>query len=78
MNSNIRIYHHAVCQVALDSNGNISRQEALALVTTNIENLTGMNSTYLADMVAYKGGDWDQMESKVVAIIRHTGTVEQF
>jgi len=64
-------------QVAIDSHGEISRQDALALVTTNIERLLGLDTTHRSDMVAYKGGNWNQMESKVVAVVRYTGTVEQ-
>ena len=56
-------------QVALDSGGSISKTDALALVTANLETLLGIKADPLeADLVATRGGDLLEF-SKVVAVI---------
>ena len=54
---------------ALDANGRINRAQALALASTNLEKIFGIESDAgSGDWVAYKGGDIFEMSSKVVAI----------
>ncbi|KIJ40898.1 hypothetical protein M422DRAFT_75681 [Sphaerobolus stellatus SS14] len=53
---------------------NLSKEQALALVTTNLEKLLGVNhwnGSHL-DIVAYRGGDLLEFGSKVVGVISHT------
>ncbi|THH19962.1 hypothetical protein EW146_g1322 [Bondarzewia mesenterica] len=56
---------------ALESAGRISKTEALALVSTNLEKLLGGKSYIdgMSDLVATEGGDLLGFESKVVAVI---------
>ena len=54
----------------MDSPTYVSRKQALALVTTNLEALLGVEvSGNDADMVAYRGGDVFDLSSKVAAVI---------
>ena len=62
-------------QAALDSPTRVSKEQALALVTTNLEKLLGVEvHVNGADVVAYRGGDVFDMSSKVTAVIspRHS------
>ncbi|KAG8958226.1 hypothetical protein FRC03_009340 [Tulasnella sp. 419] len=55
---------------ALEANGRISREQALALATTNLEQIFGISSqNEISDIVAYKGGDVFDFSSEVVAVI---------
>jgi hypothetical protein len=49
----------------------MSKAEALALGSINIQKLLGVKAIYTeaSDLVATKGGDLLEMESKVVAVI---------
>lgn len=54
----------------MDSPTYVSRKQALALVTTNLEALLGVEvSGNDADMVAYRGGDVFDLSSKVAAVV---------
>ncbi|KAI0635342.1 carbohydrate esterase family 9 protein [Trametes polyzona] len=58
-----------VAWAALESNGTISKSEALALASTNVEQLLGVNADErYADLVATRGGDLFDF-SKVVAVV---------
>jgi len=52
---------------ALDGNGKISKEQAIALATTNLEKIFGIDTQN--DFVAYHGGDIFDMQSKVVAVM---------
>ncbi|EIN11328.1 composite domain of metallo-dependent hydrolase [Punctularia strigosozonata HHB-11173 SS5] len=52
---------------ALESTTDLSRSEALALATTNIEKLLGLKAT-LGEFVITRGGDLLDMDSQVVAV----------
>jgi len=62
-------------QAALESHGIIEEEQAIALVTTNLEMALGSSTHLMAagddyeDIVAYGGGDLFNFESKVVAIV---------
>lgn len=57
-------------QAALEAGGSISKKDALALVSTNLEKLLGVSQDKLVpDLVVTKGGDLFGYESKVVAVI---------
>ncbi|KAI0074162.1 carbohydrate esterase family 9 protein [Panus rudis PR-1116 ss-1] len=53
--------------LALDSQ--LSKSEALALASTNLEKLLGLEDTDLGDLVATQGGDLTEFSSKVIAVI---------
>ncbi|TDL29918.1 hypothetical protein BD410DRAFT_823894 [Rickenella mellea] len=54
---------------ALEANGQMSRSQALALATTNIEGAFGLETELDSDLVAYAGGSLFGFESKPVAVI---------
>ena len=54
-------------QAALESNGTLSRAEAISLGSSNIETLLGLETQH--DLVAYKGGDMFELSSRVAAVI---------
>jgi hypothetical protein len=56
-----------IAWAALESNGTINKERAIALATSNLDELLGVNSAN--DLVAYKGGDMLSMSSKVVAVV---------
>jgi hypothetical protein len=57
-------------QIALESGGQISKPEAIALASTNLKKLLSCNrDNGVIDLVATQGGDLLSFESKVVAII---------
>lgn len=60
-----------IAWAALDARGSISRPEALALATVNLEELLGVHTGDGSDgdLVATQGGDLLDFEGKVVAII---------
>ena len=66
-------------QAALDANGEISKADALALASVNLEKLLGIKSgNFEGDLVATSGGDLLEF-SKVVAVISPTrGVVDVF
>lgn len=55
-------------QAALESRGEISKTEALALASVNLEKLLGISQAK-PDVVATQGGSLLDFESKVVAVI---------
>lgn len=55
-------------QAALEANGEISRQDAIALASTNLEQLLGVKNTN-NDLVAVRKGTILDFEGKVVGII---------
>lgn len=57
-------------KAALDSGGIITKADALAMASSNIESLLGVHTTEGdADLVATRGGDILSFESKVVAVV---------
>ncbi|CAE6451909.1 unnamed protein product [Rhizoctonia solani] len=55
---------------ALESNGDIKKQDALALGTTNLQKLLGLEGNEsLGDLVAYRGGDCFDLASRPVAVV---------
>jgi hypothetical protein len=66
-------------QAALESNGTISKVEAISLVTTRLEYALGVNSAGPYEVVAYRGGSLFDFESKVVGVVSlRRGSVEIF
>ncbi|KAF8684214.1 Carbohydrate esterase family 9 protein [Rhizoctonia solani] len=65
---------------ALESDGDINKQDALALGTTNLQKLLGLEgSELLGDLVAYHGGDCFDLASRPVAVVSGArGTVDLF
>ncbi|EIN06427.1 carbohydrate esterase family 9 protein [Punctularia strigosozonata HHB-11173 SS5] len=57
---------------AFDSNGTITKADALALVSTNIEKLLGSHGDSIGDMVATESGELLDFEGKVVAVLSPT------
>lgn len=58
-----------ISQAALEANGEVSKADALALVSSNVEKLLGVKTDGLqADLVATRGGDLLEF-SKVVGVI---------
>lgn len=73
--------NHLGCQVALDANGSIDKQEQYDLVTGNLEKLLGVEGWIgdEGDLVVYQGGGAFDMSSKVVAVASsRRGVVELF
>jgi len=65
-------------QAMEDSGGYLDSHGALALVTTNLEQLLGL-PTDEADFVAYAGGAWNSQDSKAVAVLSPSrGIVDLF
>lgn len=62
---------------ALEANGTISRAQAFALASSDLEHLLGVDahSAVAADHVATVGGDLLSMNSKVVGVISPRGGV---
>lgn len=57
-------------QVAIDSGNRLSKEEALALGSTNMRKLLGLDiSDHDLDLVATRGGELVDQDAKVVAII---------
>jgi len=69
-------------QSALEADGKISREEAYALVSTNVEKILDLDDVAdggLDDLVAFDGGSAFEFSSKVVAVLsHHRGFVEVF
>ncbi|KAJ1304895.1 hypothetical protein OPQ81_006029 [Rhizoctonia solani] len=65
---------------ALESNGDIKKQDALALGTTNLQKLLGLEGNdLLGDLVAYRGGDLFELASRPVAVVSSArATVDLF
>ncbi|KAF8306725.1 hypothetical protein DL93DRAFT_213956 [Clavulina sp. PMI_390] len=53
--------------VSLASNGTITQRQALAMASSEIDAIFGVEAS--TELVAYHGGDFTQFESKVVAIV---------
>ena len=56
-------------QAALESGGRISKAEALALASTDLDLLLGSTAEAQGSLVATVGGDLLDMEAKVVAVL---------
>ena len=68
-------------QIAIGSDGRLSKADTLALASTNLEKLLGGKGTSESahDLVATKGGDLLDFESKIVAVIScRRGLVDLF
>lgn len=67
-------------QVAIGAGGRLSKADTIALASTNLEKLLGgggASAQDAHDLVATKGGDLLDFESKVVAVISaRRGTVD--
>jgi len=65
---------------ALDSGGGIGKEDALALASTSLYDIFGIDAdAELDDLVAYQGGDIFSFESKVAGIISpRKGVVDLF
>ena len=59
------------CQVAYDTGGKLSKEDTIALASTNVELLLGgdVEPAGIHDMIVTEGGDILEMQSKVVAVI---------
>jgi hypothetical protein len=63
-------------QAALEANGALSRSDAIALASVNLERLLGLK-TPVSDLVAVKQGSLLDFEGKVVSVISsHRGVVD--
>ena len=64
----------------MEADGKISREQANALVSTNVERILGLDDIVdggLDDLVAFDGGSAFEFSSKVVAVLsRQWGFVE--
>jgi len=73
---------HPDQQSALEADGKISREQAYALASTDIEKILGLDNVVdgsLDDLVAFDGGSAFEFSSKVVAVLsRQRGFVEVF
>ncbi|QRV94368.1 carbohydrate esterase family 9 protein [Ceratobasidium sp. AG-Ba] len=59
-----------IMKAALESDGQLGKHDALALGTTNIQKLLGLEGTdALGDLVAYHGGSWSDWSSKPLAVV---------
>lgn len=59
-----------VSQAALEANGEISKAEAIALASVNLERLLGVKpDQFQSDLVATRGGTLLDFKSKVVGLI---------
>lgn len=67
-------------QIALDSQGTISKAEALAMASSNIQKLLGVEKESAnSDLVATWGGDLLSFEAKVVGVLsKRRGKVDLF
>lgn len=68
-------------QAALESNGTISKSQALALASTNIHKALGLRRSLFSipDLVLYQGGGVLDFASKPVGVITaEAGFVEMF
>lgn len=54
---------------AINADGLISDEEAIAIGSTNLEKLLGLEVKTQGDLVAYRGGQIFEMASRVVAVI---------
>ncbi|KAG5644405.1 hypothetical protein DXG03_008572 [Asterophora parasitica] len=62
---------------ALESNGTISKRDAIELATTRLDRALGAKS--VLDLVAYRGGSIFDLESKVAGVVSmQRGTIEMF
>ncbi|CAE6420173.1 unnamed protein product [Rhizoctonia solani] len=69
-----------IAWAALESNGDIKKQDAFALGTTNLQKLLGLEGDDLfSDLVAYRGGDCFDLASRPVAVVSSArATVDLF
>lgn len=56
-------------QAALEAHGQITKAEALALASVNLEKLLGVKKAHSGDLVATEGGTLLGFEGKVVGLI---------
>ena len=57
-------------KAALEVFGEINQSQAMALASTNLEKLLGLEvEAETADMIAIEGGDISDFESKVVGVL---------
>lgn len=66
----ILLASYLVCQAAIEADGNISKEQAFAIGSVNLQKLLGAEvSSEDMDLVATRGGDLLEWSSKVVAVI---------
>lgn len=58
-----------IAWAAIESGGNINKDTAIALVSSNLEELLGLDVETEPELVAYQGGDILDFHSKVVAVV---------
>ncbi|KAG8714759.1 hypothetical protein FRC08_011480 [Ceratobasidium sp. 394] len=59
-----------IAWAALESDGHLGKHDALALGTTNLQRLLGLDAAdAVGDLVAFHGGSWSDFSSKPVAVI---------
>lgn len=64
---------------AINAGGLLSDEEVIAIGSTNLEKLLGLDVKTQGDLVAYRGGGMFEMTSKVVAVISESrGNVDLF
>jgi len=64
---------------AVNADGLISDEEAIAIGSTNLEKLLGLEVKTQGDLVAYRGGGIFEMTSKAVAVISESrGLIDLF
>ena len=83
MSPSVLVFDHLISvifQAALEADGEISKAEAIALASSNLEKLLGLKSgTVTSDLVATTGGTVLDFESKVVGIVSaKRGVVDLF
>ncbi|PFH48493.1 hypothetical protein AMATHDRAFT_5747 [Amanita thiersii Skay4041] len=68
--TSVRNTRFEIAWAMLNSNGKISKSQALALVTVNLERALGVDPKLIGwrDIVAYRGGSVFDMESKVLGV----------
>jgi hypothetical protein len=65
--------------VALESAGTISKEAALAMVSSNIEKLLGVRSGPHSEFAVTRGGDLFSLDAKVIAMVSSKrGVVDLF
>ncbi|CUA74661.1 DNA-directed RNA polymerase II subunit RPB1-B [Rhizoctonia solani] len=69
-----------IAWAALESNGDLTKQDALALGTINLQKLLGLEGNApFGDLVAYRGGDCFDLASRPVAVVSSArATVDLF
>jgi hypothetical protein len=75
----IELSRNSLCQAAIEAGGNISKEQAFAIGSVNLQKLLGaeVNGEEM-DLVATRGGDLLELSSKVVAVISPLANLVNF